>query len=294
MNSLHALLAFFFYENGYLEIPALGRFELSEQVARGSGQAEGRAFPEGSIRFTYNSRQAHDDKLIDYIMKRTRKMRALAISDLDSMADLVKEMLNLSQSYTFPGIGTLVPVFSGTYEVIPVPLISGPALVNPTAPPAVHQGELNPVIREGKVHSAGNHRTWGGVIIILVCLIIIGLLLYFYFSHGGKAPEMEVEVHKEMQVPAPRDSAKADTMPRNGLLHYEVIFEQAGYDRALYRYRQLTGWGHPVILHTTDSVHFFLAVKVTSAASDTGRIKDSVRALYGHPVSIQYLEFPQK
>lgn len=290
-TSLQALLAFFFYEHGYLIIPGLGRFDLLEDSKPDSDHPHThQAFPKGSIRFTFNIREEPDDILIDYIISHSRKMRALAISDLDSVADLTKEILNLNQSYSFPGIGTIIPSLSGAYEVIPGKIISNPAALKTSAPPPVHQGDLNPVIREGEVHSPGSRRTVGGILITVVCVIIIGILLYFlFFRRKGESITVEPETNKEILNRTIPDSAKTSQVVDDGLLHYEVIFEHATYDRALYRYHQLTGWGHHIILHTKDSVNFLLAVPVVSSAADTTRVKDSIRLLYGHPVSIGYL-----
>ncbi|HEX5553762.1 MAG TPA: hypothetical protein VFX43_10985 [Chitinophagaceae bacterium] len=299
-NSLTVLLASFFYDHGYLDLPELGRFELKEGTMPAMDEHQGhRVLPPGSISFTYNPREQVDPELIGFITSRSRKMKALAISDLGSMADAAKEMLNLGQSYTFTGIATILPSTHGNFEVVPDRIFPNLLSDKPpskqthktASPEMVHQGELNPIIREGRIHSPGERRTIGSLIITGICVVIVALLVYFLFfnktASSGDTLPVEAASH-----PVSSDTAaagRAVPVPDDGLLHYEVVFEHANRERALQRYRQLTGWGHRIILRTKDSVSFNLAVPVASLSADTTAVKDSIQVLYGHPVYIRYL-----
>lgn len=300
-NSLTGLLAFFFYEHGHLSIPNLGRMELSGDSSPQTDENHLHTFPKGSISFIPNPSENLDPELVEYITSRTRKMEALAVADLNSISDVAKEMLNMRQSYTFPGIATITPDFRQHFIVTPEKLLSAPHHPKKQASADIFRQDVkeNP-LQGNEIHSAGAHRTFGGAIIVIICVLIVAALVYFLFlNKEGSTSHMVANTDKSTMTP--RHSAKPaspDTLASNmkhpalsdnGLLTYEVVFEQADSARAFRRYTQLTGWGHKIILTTTDSVHYSLAVPITGIAADTAHIKDSIRVLYGHPVYIRHL-----
>jgi hypothetical protein len=289
-NSLTILLASFFYEHRRLGIAGLGHLMLREGAAPVPDERGQPRFPEGSILFTYDPQERDDPELIDYITERSRKMRALATSDVSSVAAAARELLNIGQSYTFTGIAKLMPLGNRKFQVVPTPIF--PNLLEnkgtPVKPPP--KIPLPRPAREAHVYSGVRSRSLGGVAILGICVAAAAVLVYFLFftGHGPRATSMEPQSAYSAAVPdtmAPIGKAEDD-----GLLHYEVIFEHAGRDRALQRYHQLTGWGHDIILHTRDSVRYTLAVPVATAPSDTEAVKDSIRILYGHPVYIRYMQ----
>lgn len=299
-NSLTGLLAFFFYEHRYLSIPELGRLELSGDSSPQIDETHLHTFPKGSISFIPNPSENADPVLVEYITSRTRKMKALAVADLNSISDAAKEMLNMRQSYTFPGIATITPDFRTNFVVTPERLLSAPH--HPKKPIAgeMFRQDAEGPLQENQIHSTGVHRTFGGAIIVIICVLIVAALVYFLFlNKGGNISHVADNTDKSTMTPhhsmkpASPDTVASNvqnpTLPDNGLFNYEVVFEQADSARAFRRYSQLTGWGHKIILMTTDSVHYSLAVSVTGIAADTARIKDSIRVLYGHPVYIRYL-----
>lgn len=300
-NSLTGLLAFFFYEHRYLSIPELGRMELSGDSSPQTDENHLHTFPKGSISFIPNPSENPDPELVTYITSRTRKMEALAVADLNSISEVAKEMLNMRQSYTFPGIATITPDFKENFIVTPEKLLSAPHHLRKQAPVDMfRQNVKEDPLPETGIHSAGAHRTLGGTIIAIICVLIVAALVYFLFlNKGGGASRVADNTDKPTMTP--RHAIKPvspDTLAVNrqkpilsdsGLLNYEVVFEQADSAKAFRRYSQLTNWGHKIILKTTDSVHYSLAVPITGIAADTAHIKDSIRVLYGHPVYIRYL-----
>jgi hypothetical protein len=289
-NSLTILLASFFYEHRRLAVAGLGRLMLGEEATPVSDEHGQLRFPGGSIVFIFDPNEKDDPGLIDYITDRSRKMRALAASDVSSVAAAARELLNIGQSYTFTGIAKLMPLGNRKFQVVPTPVFPN-LLENRGAPvkPAPRTPLPRPP-RAARVYSGARSPSMGGLAILAICVAAAAVLVYFLFFTGRSQTAGSAG-----QQPA-YSSAVADTvaplgnMENDGLLHYEVIFEHAGRDRALQRYRQLTGWGHDVVLHTSDSVRYTLAIPVATAAADTEAVKDSIRVLYGHPVYIRYLQ----
>lgn len=308
-NSLTGLLAFFFYENRYLSIPSLGKLELSGDSPPVTDEGRFHAFPKGSISFVPNASEPLDPVLVEYITSRTRKMKALAVADLNSVSDLAKEMLNMRQSYTFSGIATIMPGIHGDFTVTPEKLLPAPQHVSrQTAGEMFRQDIKEDPLHEKEIHSSGGRRTFGGTIIAVICILVVVALVYFLLLHKEtNSPRIATNEKNDHIVQRtdsvasdPGRSVKAvspDSLAKNmqnpslsdtGMLHYEVVFEEADIARAIRRYNQLTGWGHKIIMRTKDSSTYSLAVPVTGAAADTTFIKDSIRVLYGRPVYIRY------
>lgn len=307
-NSLTGLMASFFYDHRYLSIPGVGNLHLSEEGAAAlTEENHHHTFPPGSISFVRNAREETDPELIEYITARTRKIKALAIADVDSFAGSAKEMLNMRQSYTFPGIATLAPDLHGVIQVFPEkPLLAAYHVKQNLKEhhPAEVTGSL---MSDSIVHSERGHRTFGGALIGVISVLIVAGLVYFLFLVPGSQdkesaikPEKHfipdpAEVKDQTPSPAQKTPEPALTPKVNsenldsGGTRYEIVFEEADSTRAFWRYRQLTGWGHKIILHTADSLHYTLAVPYNGPASDTAAAKDSIRILYGHPVYIRSL-----
>lgn len=308
-NSLAGVLAFFFYEHGYLSIPEFGRLQLSGDSSPQMDENHLHVFPKGSISFISNPSEKPDTELIEYITSRTRKMKTLAISDLTFISDSAKEMLNMRQSYTFPGIATIAPDPRGGFIVIPEKLLSAPHPSRKQVTADLFgQDSKGDIPQENEIHSSGGHRTFGGTIIAVVCVLVVIALVYFLFLHKAGNASRIVSNTNDTIVPGnsvsreesrhPVKGLSPDTVANytresaisdRGLLNYEVVFEQADSARAFRRYNQLTGWGHKIIIKTKDSVNYTLAVSITSPVADTAAIKDSLRIFYGRPVYIRYL-----
>lgn len=277
-HTLTDLLAAFFYEKGYVSVPRLGTLQGGAASAPGGGPGA------GNLSFAFNPNQPEDPELVDFITEHTRKMRPLAVSDLNSLSDQAREMLNMGQSFTLRSLATLIPDGHGGFNAAPD---NSPFLVSlkEKNPPAFNTTR-KPPFREGRIHSTGNRRTLAGVLMTTISICLGGLLVYFLFFHQEVRPDQSLVTPP---VPSGVREDRAGPSPGDGLLHYEAVFEHASGERALRRYRQLTAWGHPIIMHTHDSVHYSLAIRFATPAADTANVKDSISRLYGHPVEIRIL-----
>lgn len=286
-HTLTDLLASFFYEKGYVSIPKLGTLRLEHGAD--PAPANHREAPRGAVSFDYRPDEPEDPDLVDFITERTRKMRALAVSDLLSLSDQAREMLNMGQSFTLRSLATLVPNGKGGFTVDPD---KSPfhLSVKGKDPPAFNTARKPPV-REGRIHSSGSRRTASGVLMTTICVCLGALLMYFLFFHTQPSPTTKgIEGSGPVSPTGDTPVASGHSIPASdGMLHYDAIFERAKGDRALARYRKLTAWGHPILLQTTDSIHFQLAIRFRTPARDTSAVKDSISRLYGHPVDIRLL-----
>lgn len=284
-HTLSDLLALFFYEKGYLSIPKLGTFASQSGAA---SSMDGRPGDPGSLTFSYDPNQGEDAELVDFIRGKTRKMRPVAQSDLLSLSGQAKETLNTGQSFTLAGVATVIPDARGGFTVERHPSPHHLAARKKEAP--AFNTARKPPVREGRIHSSGGRRTVAGVAMTVVCVTLGALLVYFLFFHGPASPSGTGHAVPGARAPGDTVLTPAGSAPApDGLLHYEAIFERATGEFALARYRQLTAWGHPVILETSDSVHYLLVIRLATPAADTTIVKDSISRLYGHPVDIRLL-----
>lgn len=294
------LLAIYLYNNKYLSLPKLGRFDVSEDADLSQPEmVEFNRIPKDVISFTPNISEETDTELVRYITKHTRKMQSLAVADLFTLTDQARQMLNIFQPVSIAGIGTLNKSIKGQIEFTPGGYL--PQLLKKynegTYLPDYSEKPSSSVLRNESATStspvASSSRSLGGVLIIAICLAVAGVLIYFMFSHGGnddKYKDITTADTSSATDSIKKEEKKEAIQPNHtGIIHYEVVFEH-GVDsfRAFHRYDQLTGWGHDVIMRTSDSVHFTLAIPFTTPASDTTHVKDSIRILYGKPTTIRY------
>lgn len=303
--SLTDLLTIYLYKNKYLSLPNLGRFELSEAVDLSHPEENSFSrIPKDVLSFSPNPAEETDTELVKYITNHSRKMKSLAVADLFTLTDQAREVLNVYQPVSFDGIGTLNKNPKGEIEFTPGVYRSellkhfddGPFLPDYSeTPSALSTVEAGAKMKGQRSAGQQSSRSIGGVFIIVICLIIAAALIYFMVAHRDTIKEEVQNVTKE---PAPASASLQDSIkaseplpperPHTGIIHYEVIFEHATTERAFHRYRQLTGWGHKVIMRTKDSVHYTLSIPATTPAKDTTKMKDSIRILYGHPTTIRY------
>lgn len=270
-HNLSELLAAYFRENGDLRLPGLGRFE--EDRPPGAHPDAASAAPRR--RFYENAWESPDPRLVDYITAHSRKMRSLAVSDLESLSAEAIEMLNVGQPFTFEGIGTLQKDAQGEIsflDEVPVARTTDPLA-------ALDAGREKPLLPPG---------LFGGAGFVLIALGIVFALGYFLFVHTP-APSQALTTPAKQPAPAgDKRPPAAGVETGTGPVRYEVVFETSPRPRALRRYRQLRGWGHEVLLRTSDSVMFTLAIPFQTPPGDTAKMKDSIRILYGRPVYIRF------
>ena len=75
--------------------------------------------PPDAFSFDYNLKTGEDEKLVDYIVEHTNKIKPLASSDLESYAILAKQFLNIGKPLVMEGVGSIQKSQQGIYEFFP-------------------------------------------------------------------------------------------------------------------------------------------------------------------------------
>lgn len=285
---LASLLAQYLFAHKQLSLPGLGVF-----YAENNGDPE-----HPDIRFEQRPVSTFDEPVVDYISSETGKMKVLAISDLNSQLEDAVRFLNTGKPYLFNGIGTLLKKADGSYD-----FISNTAALPPKKKD-VPITERNTIPQSYIDEKPGNGRSKKPAIIIVVLAVVAIAATIWFYSKTGEPRETVLTPDTSGQ-PAPSGTKQADTArqqaasPGNtagagtapvaaatpGVTTY--VLEITKEPRASKRYNQLKKISWPVELERLDSVQYAIIMKLTTAVTDTARVRDSLTAISGKKVTIR-------
>jgi hypothetical protein len=99
------LIAEYLYQHKAINIPLIGSFELNSSV--NVYEIKDGKFPQDAITFQQNDQIGVDESFVNFMVERSGKMKALALSDLDSYVNNGLQLLNIGKPFTIKGIGSL-------------------------------------------------------------------------------------------------------------------------------------------------------------------------------------------
>ena len=102
------LIVQYLYKNKTVTLQEIGTFTVSPEIIIDSASDKDFALPPDSIQYHYDPKTVADEGLIDFIRLHTRKMKALAASDLESFIMLNMQFLNIGKPFIIEGLGTLL------------------------------------------------------------------------------------------------------------------------------------------------------------------------------------------
>lgn len=298
---LALLLAEYLYTNDHLDLPGIGSFHI--ETSKLSGTEESNLPLRITILFQNDPSIKDVPDLISFIANKTGKMKALAISDLDSHLQIAEQFLNIGKPFMLDGIGSLTKLRSGEYE-----FTQG----NMTDEKIKEFGGLDEESFTDFSKSSSKRKMRPGKMVPLLLLIAgIGIAVLLGYKIYQKRVEKKddtakniTETQKEETIPVRIDSSqtikKTDTPQESENIakqkpitlkdKYKFVVEEATKERALLRYNSLKSWGLQIQMETTDSVNFKLFFVLPSSASDTNKTMDSLRILYTPGWSKSYVE----
>ena len=297
---LAPILAQYLYNNKRLTLQGIGVFESHPTpYSDHSEPKNSKSVPAETITFHNNPTAKEDEELIRFISAQTGKMKPLAISDLESYIELMRQFLNIGKPFQIEGIGTLTKIRAhefgftqGDYlnermiETNEPEKTAGPSADDPT----VSFSDLY------KKHDKPGF-TLKKTSIAFLLLGGIGLAVWGgYTLYNKNQPATVSEDNKPAEVAIPvKDtttyttattatttvsdtvSVKNDIKPSG----YKFVFESTpNKNRAIKRFNFLKNINSDIRLETTDSSLFKITVDLDIQPSDTLRIKDSLNAWY--------------
>ncbi len=285
---LASLLSEFLLNNNQLSLPGIGRLQTGsgQHIATDLPGKHHKILPVNLV-FESDPGTAEDPSLIDFIANATGKQKALATADLRSQMELVHQFLNIGKPYYIEGLGSFSKLPDGSFQFSPGFMksekISTRSSKSDPEQPAGSLSGFKEIFYKGRQRS-GIKRNWA----ILLFLAGIGFAvwggyqIYINKIKRRAAESSQTQPEKEQEVQMAYDSlsiSKTDSIKPGGPA-YKFVIETAGKERALARYRTLTGYGVGIQMETTDSVQFQLFFLIPCAATDTSRILDSLQIIY--------------
>jgi hypothetical protein len=296
-------LASYLYENKTLRLEGIGTFTLDSKVNVPDEQEKEIFYPIDGLSFTYNPKSASEEEVIFYLVKKLHKIEPLIRSDLESYLSNIRQFLNLGKPYTIEGIGTLTKNNQGTFEFTPGNFLPVKEELNPRR----ENDEHNYPVRSQS--SAG--RVFVVILIVIAALAALGGIGWGVLNLLSKRQSLAENEQQQGYVDTiPEDKPDTSSLTITGSdankatpttpatrtegssdsVTYKMVFEiTPSYQRAYKRTSQLQSYRTNSkfdSIRVNNSVRYRLYVPMRLRATDTSRVKDSLRLFLGTRISI--------
>lgn len=299
---IEQLLVQYLYNNKSVSIQDIGHFTISPEIAIPLAGEKEMALPDGAILFEYDKKATQDEGLIAYIVDQTRKIRPLAVSDLESYGNLSRQFLNIGKPMVIEGLGTLVNSQEGGYEFIQGKTVHPKLQTNNVIIKEKIQDDIS--FKTPERTPGSNKGLLTGIAIIF---ILSAAAAIYYFTVLNKDKYVPVEQNQAVVTTQLQDTAVANSQalidstnnaiatrdslsalkPADGAAFKIVLKDYSTKQAADNALKRLTNFGHNVVLVQKDSVSFSIAMPFTTALSDTTRAVDSLRRFFGGKPYVQ-------
>jgi hypothetical protein len=279
---IEQLLAPFLIQNKTFSLQNIGTFHLVSEPIISKDEMQNFIFPEDSIQFTADKHAQQDDQLIIYITEKTKKIKPLATSDLESFTILSKQFLNIGKAAYIEGIGSLSKNNTGIYE-----FTQANKVVIHKETPSDFETKKAAELENKKTNKKSNGLTY---LLITATIIIVACLVYFFLQKpSNNIPKDKLEkpmvIQKIDSITNNNDSVvKANVDSNLYLKNFKIIVRSYNSLREAEKgFKTLSklSFGKNLVMYTKDSVQFFLAVPITGNINDTLKIKDSIIKKFG-------------
>lgn len=290
------------YISKKVSLQGIGTIHLNPSVALPTEGDKDFVMPENAITFDYDLKAPEDISLINFIVEKTRKIKPLATSDLESYSMLAKQFLNIGKPLEIEGVGTIQKNQAGIYEFIPGNFIT-PRIEE--SPKELRSKAEEVVSFESEARTNNVRRNL--LIGVGLLLLIMGGLGIYYFFFFNKPVIQEMAEPPVAQTQIVQDTvAKIDTSSQQKIIDSSnlakpvepiktdsinfriVVKEYKSQEIAKKRLEDLTLSGHKLEMIMVDSAKYRLVMAFKTPLSDTTKVKDSLRVFFGgHPFVLQ-------
>ncbi len=295
------LLARHLYSAKKLTLQGIGTFTLPDDFVMPVETDKITEIPQGAITFTQNIKAVEDEALIDFIVQHSRKMKPLASSDLDSFISLATQFLNIGKPLKIEGIGILEKNQLGNYQFTQYGQIVT-AKVEETPVPIKEKKEETISFANEESKTNGNAKK---IMVALLALVILSAaawaVWHFFFNKKAVTETVQLEsastvipvtadtIKKDSLVVTNKpDTAAAPAVSSNGSYTFKVVIKNyPSLAIAQKRLENLTTYGHKLVMYTSDSVTYKIAMPFTRPLTDTTYAKDSLRKFFNAKTYIE-------
>ena len=303
---IEQLLVQYLYNSKQVSLQGIGIFTLNPGIILPAEGDKDFSIPVDAFSFMYNLKTTEDEGLVNYIVKQTRKIKPLASSDLESYAILSKQFLNIGKPLIIEGIGTIQKNQQGEYDFIAGQFIT-PKMDNSPVELKERKDEIVSFESESTTENSGKTLK---IILAITALVLAGLTLYYFMV--VKKPAASEPVEETVSAPDTVNTNAnalmpvADTVTKNirdsnskaatavqpinaDNSSFKIVLKEYNSQPAVQNaYNRLTSYGHKLEIIKIDSAKYKLVMPFTVALSDTVRVRDSIKILFGGKPYIQY------
>lgn len=284
------------FRNKKLSLQDIGTFYLSADIALPAENDKENVLPENAVRFEFDKKAPIDEELIAFIVEKTRKIKPLATSDLESYCILARQFLNIGKPFSIEGLGNLQKNQSGIYEYVPDSQLHTPAEIQG---PSNIREKADEAIDFSVTSTPAPSKTKWGWIGFFFFILAVAASVYFYFQNQNKSNNLEKLVPvkdtgaDEIQVsdslifkdttsllPQPPQISR-DTI-RSNADSLKIVFKTyPNADAANLALKKYISFGHKANLRMADSTHYELYLTMPKMGTDTTKAIDSLRRFFG-------------
>ena len=279
-------------------LQGIGTIHLNPSVVLPSETDKDPVLPENAFTFDYNLRAGEDEALINFIVEKTRKMKPLATSDLESYSMLAKQFLNIGKPLLIEGVGTIQKNQAGQYEFIQGNYVA-PKIDD--IPKQLKEKTEENISFESESRGGGNTRKYAAVAFLVffaIIAVLSGLGIYYFISKK-KTAEPVAQAQLPIDTVPKIDTPKAvvpDTnivasppVPKDSFSFKVAVKEYKDSITAANKLKTFSSYGYKLLLIKLDTGKYVLAMPFTTPLSDTARTRDSLqkRIFGGNPYIVQ-------
>jgi hypothetical protein len=297
-------LASYLYENKTLRLEGIGTFTLDSKVSVPHEQEKEIFYPIEGLSFTYNPKSTSEEEVIFYLVKKLHKIEPLIRSDLESYLSNIRQFLNLGKPYTIEGVGTLTKNNQGTFEFTPGNFLPVKEELNPRRENVEHNYPVRSQSSAGRVFVI--------LLIVIAALAVLGGIGWGVLNLLSKRQNMaENEPQQQgyvdttplykadtttLTIPGSAANKATATTPPSPTeasgepVNYKMVFEiTPSFQRAFKRTSQLQSYRTNSkfdSIRFNNFVRYRLYIPMRLRATDTSRVKDSLRLFLGSKISV--------
>lgn len=259
-----------------------------------------REIQEGETNFVMDKKVSTSQGLIDFIAKGTAKNSNLIASDIESYLEQGRQFINIGDTFTIHGIGSLTKNNSGEYIF--------------SAGPPVHlklKQEKDKIVHEtdfehgSYYESQKKKKSDRGLIMFFAFFIILLVLagmgwgvykLYFENSRSTFSNKVDQPVmdSASAKISLPVDTIKIKT-PISDTSSFKFIFEKTpSRERAVSRISKLHEYGNAALFDSVKEngslIYRLYLVQKTKQIADTSKIRDSLFRYFQRNILIEPMQ----
>lgn len=298
---IEQLIVQYLYTNKQVALQGIGVINLKPTVVLPAEGDKEYIMPADAFSFDYNLKTGEDEKLVEYIVQHTNKIKPLASSDLESYAILAKQFLNIGKPLIMEGVGSIQKNQQGNYEFLPGNFIT---LRIDDIPRQPKEKREETVSFESEVPPQKTNRAF--IIGLSAAGVILAGLVGYYFLVVNKSDTTVDEIPAvTMEAPVKQDTTQSlsllDSIKKDSLSRiaaapltktdsttFKIVLKDYTSEQAVQKaYNRLSAYGHKLIILKKDSASYKLMLPFYKPLSDTARVRDSIKEFFGGKPYVQ-------